>query len=360
MVVNIFKTKINAEQKTYQKPITRRQALKIFGTCAAGAAMASPLTALAKPSTNDKLKAAKYDYDQATKRLEEIGEEVTAANKEVADSMAQLDAIKEKISGVEAKIHKKEDELAEQQNVLGKRIATNYKQGTNSILSVILSSTSIEELTSNMYYFSKISAQDEQLIKDVQQVKADLEVEKVELGKQEEEHKKLVAVKKQKVEAARAKQQEVSDLVDNLNADVQKLIKKRDEEFAAAQAAAKKAAEEAAKHPNKGGGGGGGHVNTGGGSGSLSAILGACHSVGSPGRGLCAMWVSRVFSRAGLGYLSGNANDMYYAWCTSSNRAHLKPGMIVATPSHPHTYMGRIYGHVGIYVGGGKIGRAHV
>ena len=65
------------------------------------------------------------------------------------------------------------------------------------------------------------------------------------------------------------------------------------------------------------------------------------------------MWVSQVFSNAGYGYASGNACDMYNSWCTSSNRGDLKPGMIVAVSSHAHTSAGRIYGHIGIYVGGG-------
>jgi sialate O-acetylesterase len=33
----------------------------------------------------------------------------------------------------------------------------------------------------------------------------------------------------------------------------------------------------------------------------------------------------------------------------------IRPGMIVAVSSHPHTEMGSIYGHVGIYVGNGSI-----
>ena len=42
---------------------------------------------------------------------------------------------------------------------------------------------------------------------------------------------------------------------------------------------------------------------------------------------------------------------MYANYCTSSNKANLKVGMIIAVPSHPHTSAGRIYGHVGISVG---------
>ncbi len=67
------------------------------------------------------------------------------------------------------------------------------------------------------------------------------------------------------------------------------------------------------------------------------------------------MWVSQVFSRAGLGYPEGNAYDMFWQWCNRSDLRDLKVGMIVAVPSHTHTYMGGIYGHVCIYIGGGMV-----
>ena len=85
------------------------------------------------------------------------------------------------------------------------------------------------------------------------------------------------------------------------------------------------------------------------------AIADACHQVGSPGGGLCAMWVSQVYQAAGLGYPGGNACDMYRDYTWSTDRADLKVGMIVAVPSWTGTSAGRIYGHVGIYVGDNKV-----
>ena len=41
---------------------------------------------------------------------------------------------------------------------------------------------------------------------------------------------------------------------------------------------------------------------------------------------------------------------MYWNYCTSSNREDIIPGMIIAVPSHTGTYLGSIYGHVGIIV----------
>lgn len=74
------------------------------------------------------------------------------------------------------------------------------------------------------------------------------------------------------------------------------------------------------------------------------------YSIPSPSAGRCATWVSRVYKTAGYGRVDGNADDMYYKWCDSSDMASLSPGMVIAVPYHSNTSAGRIYGHVGIIV----------
>lgn len=82
----------------------------------------------------------------------------------------------------------------------------------------------------------------------------------------------------------------------------------------------------------------------------------AKESMSSPGGGLCAKWVADVYEWAGypMPRLPG-ACDYYYKYCKSSNKADLKPGMMVATPSHPGTSAGQRYGHIAIYIGGGQV-----
>lgn len=84
-------------------------------------------------------------------------------------------------------------------------------------------------------------------------------------------------------------------------------------------------------------------------------IVDLARTTPSPGPSLCAMWVSQVFSRAGFAYPGGDARDFYWKWCYSSNLNELKVGMVVAVPSHAHTYAGSIWGHVAIYIGDGMV-----
>jgi hypothetical protein len=81
-------------------------------------------------------------------------------------------------------------------------------------------------------------------------------------------------------------------------------------------------------------------------------ILDAISRTGSPGSGWCAKWISMVYQNAGYRYISGNACDMYWNYCTSADRGQLKNGMLIAVPSWNGSYMSRAYGHVGIYIDG--------
>ena len=85
-------------------------------------------------------------------------------------------------------------------------------------------------------------------------------------------------------------------------------------------------------------------------------IVDAAFITPSPGPGWCAMWVSQVYQNAGLGYIRGNANDMYRNYTFTSDRSKLKVGMLVAVESSSSgSTAGLTYGHVGIYIGDGKV-----
>lgn len=85
-------------------------------------------------------------------------------------------------------------------------------------------------------------------------------------------------------------------------------------------------------------------------------IVDACYITPSPGKGWCAMWVSQVYQNAGLGYIGGNACDLYRKYAFTSDTSKLKVGMLVMVESSSSgTQAGLRYGHVGIYIGDGKV-----
>lgn len=85
-------------------------------------------------------------------------------------------------------------------------------------------------------------------------------------------------------------------------------------------------------------------------------IINASYSVGSPGSGLCAKWVSLVYQKAGLGYPGGNGNSMLASSTTASTDfSKIKVGQIISAQKGSNSYMGNTYGHVCIYIGNGKV-----
>ena len=85
-------------------------------------------------------------------------------------------------------------------------------------------------------------------------------------------------------------------------------------------------------------------------------IVDSCYLTPSPGKGWCAMWVSQVYQNAGLGYIGGNACDLYKRYAFTSDPSKLEVGMLVMVESSSSgTEAGLRYGHVGIYIGDGKV-----
>ena len=84
-------------------------------------------------------------------------------------------------------------------------------------------------------------------------------------------------------------------------------------------------------------------------------IVDLSRQVPSPGPGLCSEWIAQVYERAGFRNVHTDACDYYWDFCKYSDYSQLKVGMVIAVPSHMHNYMGRIYGHVCIYIGNNQV-----
>lgn len=339
------------------KTFTRREVLQLFSITAALAAMPAQI---AFADTQDDLNAAQKKLDEVQKQLDTIASQYEKLVGEQEKTCEQIEDAQTQIASTQDQIDKKQQELDAKKSALSKRVSSAYKSGIDGFLSVLLSSSSLAELSSNIYYLDKISEKDRTMIEEVNRVKRDLDDKKSSLESHKAALEQLKEEQDKELTQMTAKQDESKRVLDGLSQDVKDLMAKRDAELqAAAQQRALQEAQAAAARSGKRTytlSEVSGEVNLSPNlSGSQKAIVSYAYRVGSPGVGLCAMWVSWVFSAAGLGYPSGNACDMYYAWCHSSNKSELKPGMIIAVPSHAGTPAGRTYGHIGIYVGNGEV-----
>ncbi len=364
--------------------ISRRDACKLFlGAGVAAAAITAsfglrPRAALA--ITQSDIDSAQSQYDVAQAKLKELSEQVSSmqsamndTNNKVEDVQKQIDSTQSDIEAKQDEIKQKEAEIAEKRKQLGARMSSNYKAGPQGALEVLLSSASFEELTSNIYYLDKISESDKKMIAEVKalrdaldQERQALENKKADLENQKASLQTLQADQRAQLDKITAKQNEAVEYVNSLDDQVKQLIAQRDAELLEAQQAAAIAAQQNSNSSSYSGGGssgGGSSYNGGsnsggsssGGSGSAAAVVSAANYTGSTGAGMCAAWVSNVFSNAGIGHFYGNACDMYYSWCHSSDRSTIQTGMIIAVASLGGSAAALIYGHVGIYIGGGMV-----
>ena len=354
--------------------LSRRTALKaLFGAASAAVLFGLPARAHAAEATKettDKLNAAQAQLDEVQAQLDSIANEYAALANKNAQTLNDIEGVQGQIDSTQAQIDEKKAELKKKRGDLSDRVSASYKSGGTNILSLLLASGSFEELVSNAHYVEKINKSDRDAIEDIQTIQEELDTQKAELESQKADLEKLKDQQTAQMQDMQAKQQEVQTVLNGLSDDVKELMAQRDSEIlAAAQAeeAARKAAAAAAAAANKNNSYSGGSSSGGGsyapgtpqqnaGSGKQQAVVNACYSTPSPGQNWCAAWVTNVFRNAGVGYFGGNACDMFNAWCYSSDRSALQVGMIVADSSHSGTGApGLLYGHVGIYVGGGIV-----
>lgn len=365
--------------------ISRRAAIQAaFAAAGAAVLFGLPRLASATPQaskeTTDALNNAQAQLDAAQQQLDDISSQFEELSQQLDTTMGQIEDVQAQIDDTQADIDQKEEDIEDtqddidrkqaqlerKQETLAGRVSASYKTGGTNFLSLFLSSASFDELISRLYYVDKVNDSDRKAIDEIhaiqdelkrqkealEQQKAELEEQREALEQQKAELEELKAQQTQQLDDMKSKKDEVQTLLDSLNQDVKDLIAKRDAEIIAAAKAeeeARRAAEEAARQGTTSiPGDGQAAINAGT---AQQLVVQASYSTPTPGAGLCAGWVSMVFNAAGFGSVPGNADDMYANYCTSSNKSNLKVGMIIAVPSHPHTAAGRIYGHVGIYVG---------
>ena len=351
--------------------LSRRTALKaLFGAASAAVLFGLPARARAAEATKettDKLNAAQAQLDEVQAQLDSIASEYAALANKNAQTLSDIEGVQGQIDDTQTQIDEKKAELKKKRDDLSDRVSASYKSGGTNILSLLLASGSFEELVANAHYVEKINKSDRDAIEDIQAIQEELDAQKTELESQKADLEKLKDQQTAQMQDMQTKQQEVQAVLSGLSDDVKELMAQRDAEVLAAtqaEEAARKAQEAAAaaaaSNKNNSTSSGGSHASGAPqqnvGTGKQQAVVNACYSTPSPGLGWCAAWVTNVFRNAGVGYFGGNACDMFNAWCYSADRSTLKVGMIVADSSHPTTGIaGRLYGHVGIYVGGGIV-----
>lgn len=341
------------------RTVTRRDALRLLMGTGAVLAAAPRLARAddefeASEETVAALEAAQARYDEVAAELDRIGQEYADLASQHSKTLDEIERVTKEIEALEQEIERKQREIERKQERLGARMSSAYKSGNQGMLDLLLSATSFDELTSNIYYLDKITAADRDMIESIKADKEALEQDKRNLEEQQKELENLRQQQEDELKALQEKQAEVQNVLNDLDDEVKALIEQRDAEILAAKEEAERLERE--RQAALAAGTYSGTVTpSAGATGSQSAVIDAASWTPSAGVGFCAAWVTNVFVNAGVGAIYGNACDMYWAYCYTSDLSAIQPGMIIAVPTEPYSYAAILYGHIGIYIGNGLV-----
>ena len=318
--------------------------------------------------------------------------------KNLIDEMHTLDA---KASELSVRISETNTQLAEQNkkqqqqyDEMKLRIQYMYENRDRSITESVMGSGDMSQLLNSMEYYQKIYDYDRNQLNEIKSTRDRIQKLSDDLNKELDE----VKVAEDQMSAKRS---EVSELVNSkqaiiasLNNDIavtaksiadtasqrvaaeQSITDEQNriaaEEAARAEAARQEAeraaaARRAAESYNSNSSGGSGSYTPGTynspsghnateGLASLIAYNARNNISNFPSTaGWCAAWVSGVYSRSGASTPYGNAIDYWNKWSYSGSTSMDNIPVGAAVISSGAGYDGSIYGHIGIYLGGGMV-----
>lgn len=200
--------------------LTSKRAQKAVAFALAGSLAASPLiapmAAYAQPSGSleQQLNAAVADLNDLANALAQTEAELGKTNYE-------LDQTKAQIADLENQISENEVKLVDAKGRLAMVIQESYKEGGEAgLIDLILSSESIENLVSRIYYANKVAEKKHNAINEVNDIQTNLKNDKVILEDQQREQEELLASQQEQAAAMQQAAQKQASYVSSLSNEV--------------------------------------------------------------------------------------------------------------------------------------------
>ncbi len=184
-----------------------------------------PQVAVAEPSTEEKLDAAKAEFEQLTNRIASQQRVLNRLSAEAAVIAERWEVANGRWEQITAQLHQTQFALAEAQAEyqglkvdLEERARQAYITGPGSGLEFLLGATSIADLSARMEYVNALSQEDADLATEVQNVRNTLAAKKADQEKLQAKAAKALQKVETESAALDAKLAEQQDILDDLNA----------------------------------------------------------------------------------------------------------------------------------------------
>ena len=351
--------------------------------------------------------------DGSTKDIKKLTEEITQLYIEAEQSQYDLITVQQRLGKTEeligeldAKIEETDQKLKVAKEELSEFVSNDYKQGTASLLDIILNSRSFEDFVSRLVYANKVAQHQSETINTVDSLYAELTQHKTDLEKAKSDQEQYIAEEQQRSAQAQQADAVAQAFIQQLPEDVVMQLASADAEQREAAAAAslqilasmdKSQLEatfgsEVANALTSGdiasiagsGSSAGSSSKSGSGASSTASALGSMLSSGSTSATYSGAsdLLSRVYSLLGAGYqwsgynyTGDNSTSSFtcsgvvdYALgrdsrSSSPETLYQEVGSNITTDVSSlqagdlvfYSYGGRQVGHVGVYVGDGQV-----
>jgi len=312
-------------------------------------ALCSPFSssvAFAEPTSAEK----QAEADEVKARLDSWRTELEEASREYHLALEAHDAALVAMDEAQARIEAAETRIVDLQAKLGNRAANMYRGGPLSFLDVLFGAHSFEEFTTTWDLLNGINQENATLIEQTKTAKQEAEAAHEEYTQQEKiAAQKLSEAEKIKADAEVTVSAYETELA-NLNEEIKELIRKEEEAEAARQAAAAAAAAAA----NQGSSSGDGYRGDGAGNydvGTYNSVVEAAYSrLGCP-----YVWAAtgpNSFDCSGLTQWCYRQVGISIPRVDTSQRA-AATSILPVSEAQPGDILW-MWGHVGIYIGGGQ------
>lgn len=167
--------------------------------------------------TEQQIVEVEQELTGALAQIRNLNAEIAEYENEISDLNSQIDSVNAKIEEAEEQIVQAEEDYAHQQQLLEKRLVAIYKSGNTTYLDVLLSSKDIADFISKYHQVEKIAECDQNLLKQIQQNKTDIEEAKALLETSKEQIEALKKSKEDTAKSLKASQSVKQSYIDQLN-----------------------------------------------------------------------------------------------------------------------------------------------
>lgn len=173
--------------------------------------------------------------------LEAQQAQLDAASEDYYAALEEQEAAQQKMDEAQQRIDEAEDEIVDLQGRLSDRARSMYRDGTSTMIDVLLGATSFSEFATNWDLLGKLNQNDADLVEQTKQLRQEIEEEKAVYAEQEQVAAQKAEEAKQIKDEAEATVAEMQATYDNLSAEAEELL---EQERAAQQAAEEAAAQQ--------------------------------------------------------------------------------------------------------------------